>query len=160
MILAGALAIALGSAVVYDASMLREDEPRSHLTLDAATGFRHSAREVVKVTPEGSVVAAYQSGALSYFGSGHLTAINLDGVVDPDAPSPDVPADTLRYMERRDARWLAEWDFLMRKLVKVPRRSPIALQGFEVARFRQLPYAIYRIMRVTQYEHRGRPTTR
>jgi hypothetical protein len=152
--LAGTLAIALGAAVVYDAAMLREDEPRSHLTLDAATGFRHSARKVIEITPKGSIVAAYQSGALSYFGSGYITAINLDGVVDPDAPSPDVPTDTLRYMERRNVRWLAEWDFFMRKLVNVGRRSPIALSGHEVARFRQLPYVVYRILRVNNYQHR------
>ena len=72
--------------------------------------------------PKGSIVGAYQSGALSYFGSGHITAINLDGVVDPDAPSPDVPTHTLRYMERRNVRWLAEWDFIMRKLLNVSRR--------------------------------------
>ena len=157
--LAGTLAIALGAAVVYDAAMLRKDEPRSHLTLDAATGFRHSARKVIEITPKDSIVAAYQSGALSYFGSGRITAINLDGVVDPDAPSPDVPADTLRYMERRNVQWLTEWDSLIRKLVNVGPQSPVALSGREVARFRPLPYVVYRILRVTDYRHPPRPGT-
>ena len=134
--------------------MLREDEPRPHVGLDAATGFRHSARKVVKILPKGSIVGAYQSGALSYFGSGHITAINLDGVVDPDAPSPDVPTDTLRYMERRNVRWLAEWDFIMRKLLNVGRRSPIALSVHEVARVRVPPAVNYRILRVINYKHR------
>jgi hypothetical protein len=154
LVVAGTLAIALGAAGVYDAAMLREDEPRFHVGLDAATGFRDSARKVVKITPKGSIVGAYQSGALSYFGSGHITVINLDGVVDPDAPSPDVPTDTLRYMERRNVGWLAEWDFVMRKLLKLGRRSPIALSVREVARFRQPPAVNYRILRVINYKHR------
>jgi hypothetical protein len=159
LVLAGTLAIALGAAGVYDAAMLRKDAPRFFLGLDAATGFRRSARKVIKITPKGSIVGAYQSGALSYFGSGHITVINLDGVVDPDAPSPAVPMDTLRYMERRNVGWLAEWDFLVRKLLKVGRRSPIALSAHEVARFRQPPAVNVRILRVNSYQHRKGPGT-
>jgi hypothetical protein len=154
LVLAGTLAIALGAAGVYDAAMLRQEKPRSFLGLDAATGFRRSARKVIKITPKGSIVGAYQSGALSYFGSGHITVINLDGVVDPDAPSPDVPTDTLRYMERRNVRWLAEWGSFIRKLVNADRRSPIALTAHEVARFRQPPASVYRVLRVIDYKHR------
>jgi hypothetical protein len=160
VVLAGAFGIAMGAAVVYDAAMLRGDAPSSHLTLDAATGFRRVAREATNITPKGSVVAAYQSGALGYFGNGRITAINLDGVVDPNAPSPSVPADTLRYMQRRNVRWLAEWGVLVHKLVTFDPRSDIAVSAREVARFEQLPYVDYRVLQVTRYWHprvRGAP---
>ncbi len=164
-VLAGAFGIAMSAAVVSDAAMLWGDAPSSHLSLDAATGFRLAARKVTGIAPEGSVVAAYQSGALGYFGSGRITVINLDGVVDPNAPSPYVPgramtaeqqrrvADTLRYMQRRNVGWLAEWDVLVRPFLSIDPRWDIAVSGHEVTRFKQLPYVVYRLLQLTHYGH-------
>jgi hypothetical protein len=153
-VLAGALAIAMSAAVVADAEMLFGGSTTPNLYLDAATGFRLSAHKVTKILPKGSVAAAYQSGALSYFGYRHITVINLDGVVDPNAPSPNVPADTLHYMQRRNVRWLTEWDFFVRRLVTVDPRSDIAVSARQVAHFVQLPYVVYRVVHIFRY----RPT--
>ena len=143
--------------------MLWGNAPSSHLPLDAATGFRRSAHKVNKVTPKGAVVAAYQSGALAYFGSGHITVINLDGVVDRNAPTPYVPdramtvgqrrrvAGTLHYMQRRNVGWIAEWDLLVRPFVNDDPLSDIAVSARQVASFKQLPYANYRILQVIRY---------
>lgn len=161
--LAGIFGVAMGAAVVSDAAMLWGNAPGPHLSLDAATGFRRSARKVNSVTPKGGVVAAYQSGALAYFGSGHITVINLDGVVDRNAPAPYVPgramnleqrrrvAGTLHYMQRRNVRWIAEWDLLVRPFVTDDPLSDIAVSARQVASFDQLPYANYRVLHVIRY---------
>ena len=161
--LAGVFGIAMGAAVVSDAAMLSGNAPGPHLSLDAATGFRRSAHKVNRVTPKGAVVAAYQSGALAYFGSGRITVINLDGVVDRNAPPPYVPgramtagqrrrvAGTLHYMQRRKVGWIAEWDLLVRPFVTDDPRSDIAVSARQVAGFEQLPYARYRILQVIRY---------
>ena len=153
--LAGAVAIAMGAALVSDAAMLVGDANGPYLSLDAATSFRFSAHKVVKILPKGSVTAAYQSGALGYFGSGRITVINLDGVVDPNAPSPKVPADTLRYMRRRNVRWLTDWGFFLHPLVTFDARSDISVSAREVARFHQLRYAVYRIVHIIRYRSNG-----
>ena len=161
--LAAVFGIAMGAAVVSDAAMVWGDAPSSNLSLDAATGFRRSAHKVNRVTPKGGVVASYQSGALAYFGSGRITVINLDGVVDRNAPTPYVPgramtveqrhrvAGTLHYMQRRNVRWIAEWDLLMRPFVNDDPLSDIAVSARQVAGFEQLPYVNYRVVHVIRY---------
>jgi hypothetical protein len=134
---AAAVGILTVGAARTDLSMLRDDRP--HFGTDAATGYREPARAVVRIPPSGSVIGALQSGALSYFADGRLKVINLDGVVNPDAPSPLRPGLTARYMRERHIRWLADWpNFVNRILtgVRSQYRPPPRIRS--VARLPQL----------------------
>ncbi|MDP9332537.1 MAG: hypothetical protein M3Q30_04390 [Actinomycetota bacterium] len=112
---AAAVGILTIGAARTDLSMLRDDRP--HFGTDAATGYREPARAVVRIPPSGSVIGAFQSGALSYFADGRLKVINLDGVVNPDAPSPLRPGLTARYMRERHIRWLADWPNFVNRIL-------------------------------------------
>lgn len=151
LVLAGTVALATGAAVVYDAAMVLGKAPANHVDLDAATGFRATAHRVLRVTPNGSIVAGYQSGALSYFGSGRITVINLDGVVNPDAPPPDDNPATRAYMQRRHVRWLADWAAFLLPLIASHRESGVVLRSHVADSFTQLAYVPYDVLEVTGY---------
>jgi hypothetical protein len=61
-------------------------------------------------------VGAYQSGALSYFGADRLAVVNLDGVVNPHAPSTEHASATARYVADECVRWIADDLFFVLRL--------------------------------------------
>ncbi len=81
----------------------------AHL-FDATTGYRDVATQAIRVVPRGAVLGGWQSGAISYFADGHLTVVNLDGVVNPVASAlqhrGNFPAE---YIRSRDMTWLADY---------------------------------------------------
>jgi hypothetical protein len=93
-----------------------------------ATGFGSTRRAILERLPRGSRVAAYQSGALSYFGADRFAVINLDGVVNPDAPSPHRPRATARYVAEECVGWLADnYLFVAAVVVKVNEDGDLGL---------------------------------
>ena len=77
--------------------------------LDAITGYRDMALVVVRDPPAGSVVGAWQSGALSYFADGRITVVNLDGLVNPDAARAIQSGRWGLYLRERGIEWLADF---------------------------------------------------
>jgi Dolichyl-phosphate-mannose-protein mannosyltransferase len=97
---------------------------QEHALHSFLTGFGVTRRAIVDRFPAGARVAAYQSGALSYFGADRLAVVNLDGVVNPDAPPADDTAATARYASAQCVRWIADDLFFVLKLSTAADRHP------------------------------------
>jgi hypothetical protein len=104
----------LGIAVTTNVNFFRARE--SARISDAAvyaglinTGYRDAVKEAVAFVPRGARVAAWQSGALAYYADRRLDVVNLDGVVNVDAPPIDDAAAMAAYIRDRNVGWLADW---------------------------------------------------
>ncbi len=105
-----------------------------HALFAFLTGFGSTRRAVADRLPSGARVAAYQSGALSYFGADRIAVLNLDGVVNPDAPPTEDASPTARYVASQCMRWIADDFFFVLKLSNAVDRQPrIGLQSRSVA---------------------------
>ncbi|MGZ6906187.1 MAG: ArnT family glycosyltransferase [Acidimicrobiia bacterium] len=94
---------------------------RTPTLLDAVTGFGRVGKQASAAIPCGATAGAWQSGAIGYYGSGRIRVVNLDGVVNPEAPIGD-PAATARYIRDRHITWLADWDTILESWLFVGRK--------------------------------------
>lgn len=79
--------------------------------LHGAMGYREVAHDILSITPEGATVGSLQSGALSYYGFGKVTVVNLDGVVDGRAAEAFRAGELGRYAQERGVTHVADWPF-------------------------------------------------
>jgi hypothetical protein len=125
--LVGAALVAV--TVVGGITEARRTEPERAL-FSFLTGFGTSRRAIVDRFPAGARVAAYQSGALSYFGGGRTQVVNLDGVVNPDAPPAEHTAATARYVSAQCVRWIADdFLFVLKLSTAIDRAPALGLRG-------------------------------
>jgi len=96
-------------AVVRATHRNLHDTQVPEVSFDSITGYRDAAMAVVRIPPEGSVLAAYQSGAYGYFANDRLEVVNLDGVVNPDAADALRNGTTIEYMHDRGVDWLSDF---------------------------------------------------
>ncbi len=103
--------VAAGQADAYDLTVRPVPQVKlgSAHFYDAATGYREVAGQAMLVPPPGSVVAGWNSGAISYFAGSRVTVVNLDGVVNPaTAALHDDGVGLARYVQRRHITYLAD----------------------------------------------------
>lgn len=119
-IAAAVLASALFAvAAVHDVDYLRRDASRSVTTAAASTGglnsgYREAVRAALKLVPRGATAGAWQSGTLAYYADRRFRVVNLDGVVNPDAPDMHDDAAMARYIRDQRIEWLVDWSLLQR----------------------------------------------
>jgi hypothetical protein len=84
-------------------------------TLDALTGYRAAALAIDAIPADGSVLGAWQSGAIGYYADDRFTVVNLDGVVNPDAHDAQRDDRLGEYARDRGVETLADFEpFLVR----------------------------------------------
>ncbi len=91
------------------------------LTGGSSNGRAQATREALALLPDGARVGAWQSGALAYFADRNIRVLNLDGVVNPDAPDMRNPSAMARYIKARQLDWLVDWAILEAPFVNVGR---------------------------------------
>jgi len=80
---------------------------------NGAKGYAFPALKILQNTPDGSILGAFQSGALAYFAEytrgAHIQIINLDGVVNQGALGA-IEAHTLStYLDNSHIMFFADW---------------------------------------------------
>jgi len=78
--------------------------------LHGAKGYRSVSMDILKQVPEGSVLGAFQSGALTYYAHKKIKVLNLDGVVDPFAAKAVKNKRLGEYAYARGMEYFADWD--------------------------------------------------
>jgi hypothetical protein len=73
--------------------------------------YRAMARQILPQVPDGAVLGALQSGALTYFAPSKLAVVNLDGVVNREAASALAANQAGAYVLRAGVTHLADWSF-------------------------------------------------
>ena len=102
------IVVTAGPVVRGNRVVLRaKDAPRQ--PYDAATGYRDQAKAVNRIVPPDRTVGALQTGALSYFLDGGRTALNLDGVVNPDAYEARSDDRLGAYIQSQNVQWFADY---------------------------------------------------
>lgn len=91
--------------------------------LNGAKGYAAAAQDVLALVPDGAVVGAFQSGALSYFRSDKVRVVNLDGVVDGQARQAAQAGTLLDYAYRRHVTHIADWQFNIDNLRRLSERT-------------------------------------
>ena len=125
-----ALALAGGLAVVGAGRALRGWPLGAELDggLEGAKAYAPVARDVMDLLPDGAVVGAFQSGALSYFAKDGVRVVNLDGVVDGEARRAGAEGRLLDYAFERGVTHIADWKL---NLENLQRLSPEAQHGIQ-----------------------------
>ncbi len=90
------------------------------------------AQMLVPLLPDGAVVVAMQSGALSWYAGERLRVVNLDGVVNGDARQAIHDGTLDLYVRDLGAQYFADWEF---NRVWLNERSTAEVQMSEVARY-------------------------
>lgn len=85
---------------------------------NGAKGYAAPATQILALAPEGSVIGAFQSGALGYFADGTgRTVVNLDGVVDAEAAHAVRDAKLGEFVRARGITHFADWPMNARRFV-------------------------------------------
>lgn len=103
-------------------------------------GYRLPAKQIVAMTPPGSVVGALQSGALGWYATGApITIVNLDGVVDGESARAfrDHTLDVVAT--RRGVTHLADWPFNLQIVARHCAR-PFAVRPIGVSAPQSRPF--------------------
>lgn len=108
--LAGVLTIGVVASLGHARRDVTAETPRLFV-VDGSTGWGEVARWAASKLPDDAVVGAWQSGALGFYGGDRLRVINLDGVVNPEAPPPSRSDATARYLRAEDVTYIADTDF-------------------------------------------------
>jgi hypothetical protein len=149
--LGSVFAVGMIAAVAGDVRGLTAND-RAHTVLDAATGFGALGKQANAVIPAGAVVGGWQSGALGYYGGDRVTVVNLDGVVNPEAPPMSDAAATARYLRHRRVGWLADadpfllgWQFAGRLPLRPRPRARVVLT-IPAGKLSDKSYSVWRII--------------
>jgi hypothetical protein len=111
------LILATAAAVVDSGRYLLVDPGGTiEYGLHGVKGYREPAQQVLHALPEGAVVAALQSGALSYYAPSSIQVVNLDGVVNHDAARAWRERSLTDYARRRGATHFADFEFNLDQL--------------------------------------------
>ena len=110
---AAVLILAGASLAVVNNVHLRVVDSVPSRSYRVATGSREAALRLLADLPDHARAGAWQSGALSYYASRGIVVVNLDGVVNPQAPNPRDATSTLNYLTDQHVNWLVDWRLMI-----------------------------------------------
>jgi hypothetical protein len=138
--LAAALTVALvlGFGLGGAGRVLRDFGVGDDRGLNGGNGLAVPAREVMRLLPQGAVVGAFDSGALTYFARSDVRVVNLSGAVDTDAFEALEARAVLDYAAVRGVTHMAESRAHMESLRVLSSKSAHGIEASPVGQAR--PY--------------------
>lgn len=133
---ASAIVLALGFGCGGGGRVLRGWGIEDERGLNGAKGYAAAARDVLALLPDGAVVGAFQSGALSYFTRPGVHVVNLDGVVDGRARKALEARRVLDYAAEREITHIADWRFNIESLRLLSSESRHGIEAHAVGQAR------------------------
>ncbi|MCX2793857.1 phospholipid carrier-dependent glycosyltransferase [Microbulbifer thermotolerans] len=100
-------------AIVINLTLLKplRSSPDSSLYAgdEGARGYGEVAQEIINELPDGSTIAAMQSGALGYYANRNIRVINLDGVVNRNAYLAIKDSQLAEYLRVESVEYFSDW---------------------------------------------------